>query len=97
MRTVTTKLISHVFIVLPGKLKPKNTNDVLITGNILQYYLQNRTEKQEARMEGGGRFQLFQEPKPGDLTKTSDLIFFSELRLYYSRIPVTRTPPLTPT
>ena len=75
MRTVTTELISHVFIVLPGKLKPKNTNDVLITGNILQYYLQNRTEKQEARMEGGGRFQLFQEPKPGDLRKTSDLIF----------------------
>ena len=27
-------------------------------------------------MEGGGRFQLFQEPKPGDLRKTSDLIFF---------------------
>ena len=51
MRTVTTELISHVFIVLPGKLKPKNTNDVLITGNVLQYYLQNRTEKQEARME----------------------------------------------
>ena len=48
-------------------------------------------------MEGGGRFQLFQEPKSGDLKKTSDLIFFSELRLCYSRIPVTQTPPLTST
>ena len=48
-------------------------------------------------MEGGGRFQLFQEPKLGDLKKTSDLTFFSEPRLYYSRIPVTRTPPLTRT
>ena len=43
-------------------------------------------------MEGGGRFQLFQEPKLDDLKKTSDLIFFNELRLYYSRIPVTLTP-----
>ena len=97
MWTVTTEVISHVFIVLPEKLKPKNTNDVLITGNVLQLYLQNRTQKQEARMEGGGRFQLFQEPKSGDLKKTSDLIFFSELRLCYSRIPVTQTPPLTST
>ena len=49
-------------------------------------------KKQEARMDGGGRFQFFQEPKPGNLKKTSDLTFFSELRLYYSRTPVTRTP-----